>query len=303
MRTIALLLVAAGVASAGTLFKWNGENNYYLDSTSEQSIKLRQNWEDTTLPPLRPPGNFTNQTLIDTQPEESIVKIKATHAIDVGYSGEYDSAPADSMVWNFQYTVKAYGKVIETITVDVAGWYELKFGFTFNIFDLDLLHHEFLFAHPWMILDQKINNNIVKPFDMKMRCSFTVNDLLSVNLKVTDRLRANFNKQLDGVAHELVKFVASAFNGGEYVEPTDPKSNIANPENYYPTNKEFVFGRQFLTNNDDGKNPLTALQHQNNYTFGLPLFLIRLILGDKFWNFSTWTPINFWIFNTNEYAL
>jgi hypothetical protein len=32
MRIIALLLATAGLASAGTLFSWKGQSNYYLDS-------------------------------------------------------------------------------------------------------------------------------------------------------------------------------------------------------------------------------------------------------------------------------
>jgi hypothetical protein len=127
MRTIALLLAAVGVVSAGTIFKWNGENQYVLDTTNQESMKLKawQSWDD--IPDLHPPGNFTNTTLINEpilkKDEESIVKIKLTHALDVGYKGQYLSTPEDPMIWNFNYLLNAYGKIIETVTFDVAGWY------------------------------------------------------------------------------------------------------------------------------------------------------------------------------------
>lgn len=153
-----------------------------------------------------------------------------------------------------------------------------------------------------MLLNEKINNNVVLPFDMKMRCSMTIYDLLSAKVKVTDRLRANFNKQLDGVAKELTKFISTAFRGDEYVEPADDTTNIANAENYLPQNSTFVFGRQFLTNNDDGINANTMLQHQNNYSWSASLWLLRLINGNSAWTFSSWTPINFWMFATGQYT-
>lgn len=152
-----------------------------------------------------------------------------------------------------------------------------------------------------MLIQQKMNDIPVSPFDMKLRSSFMVRDLLSVNLKITDRLRANFNKKLDGISNEVVNFIASAFSGDEYVEPDNDADNIANGVNYFPEDKDFVFGKQFLTNNNDGVNAKTALQHQNSYSLKLALWLFRQITFNPNWNYSRVVPINFWIFDTGAY--
>ncbi len=206
------------------------------------------------------------------------------------------------MVWNFQYLLNAYGQFVETVLFDIGGWYEIKAVFTFNLFDLDLWKQEVLFVHPWMILDQKMTNNVEMPFDIKLRTSFTINDVLSTKLKVTDRLRANFNKQLDGLAAEALKFIGTAFSGQTYEAPAEDTLNIANGMNFLPNATDFKYGGQFLTNNYNGVSAKTALQHQNSYEFSFPLWLLRLIYNDAVWSYSTLSYIDWWIFNTGMYT-
>lgn len=90
-------------------------------------LKVWENWTD--LPDVQPPGNFTNQTLIDDQVKindyEPPVKIKVDHSIDVGYKGEYDSYPVTGVHWNLKYWLNAYGTIRETITINIASWYEV----------------------------------------------------------------------------------------------------------------------------------------------------------------------------------
>ncbi len=121
---------------------------------------------------------------------------------------------------------------------------------------------------------------------------------------VTDRLRANFNKELDGIANEVTKFISSAFRGDVYEEPEDDTVNFAKVENYLPKNSSFVFGRQFLTNNYEGINEKyhdrsdADKQHMNTYSGSLPLWLMRKIMHKPYWSFPEWVPINFWFFDT-----
>lgn len=139
------------------------------------------------------------------------------------------------------------------------------------------------------------------PFDLKLRSSFKVNDLLTVNIKLTDRLRANFNKELDGVAQEILNFIGTAFKGEVYEEPADDTINIANAANYFPNSADFVYGGQVLTNHhkDALGNPV---QHQNYYKYPLAKWAIGYILGNNNWSWSTVTPINFWVFDTGYYT-
>jgi hypothetical protein len=139
------------------------------------------------------------------------------------------------------------------------------------------------------------------PFDLKIRSSFKVNDLLTVNIKLTDRLRANFNKELDGIAQEILNFIGTAFKGEVYEEPADDTINIANAANYFPNSTDFVYGGQVFTNNykdGDGK----AIQHQNYYKYPLALWAFRFIFGDDLWSWKPVTPINFWVFDTGYYT-
>lgn len=80
------------------------------------------------------------------------------------------------------------------------------------------------------------------PFDIKFRSEFRIIKLLELNVKAVDSMRANFNKQLEGLAKEALKFVSTAAKGEDYVEPEDDTKNIANAENYLPTWDNFVPG-------------------------------------------------------------
>ena len=109
------------------------------------------------LQPLIPAGNFTNQTIFDetleAQNQKPLVVIRVDHGIDAGYSGKYESkeVSADAL-WKMSYEVRAYGKAVETINIEVAKIYRMKIQVSFDLFDMQVLKQTFTFVHPLAIL-------------------------------------------------------------------------------------------------------------------------------------------------------
>jgi hypothetical protein len=105
---------------------------------------------------------------------------------------------------------------------------------------------------------------------------------LDVNTVIADNLKANFNKQLDDLAKEALKFMGTEISGGDYEAPADDTKNIANAANYFIEHKDLVPGSQVFTNpfatNYSGKRiPVTA------WDTTIVLSLIRWITGNKGW--------------------
>jgi len=151
-------------------------------------------------------------------------------------------------------------------------------------------------VHPWAIFTAKNEATPVDlPFDVKLLSEFKINKLFEVNIKLADNMRANFNKQLEGLAKEAFKFVTTAVMDDDYVEPADDTKNIANPANYLPNNGNFVPGGEVFTNvfaaaSGTRRIPITK------WHFEIVIEIIRWISGNPTWAFDTKKPVSFWIF-------
>lgn len=112
-------------------------------------------------------------------------------------------------------------------------------------------------------------------------------------------MKANFNKELDDLAKEALKFIITEVEGDDYVAPADDTKNIANGINYYPLKKDFVpggpvFTNPFATYISGRRIPVT------NWDGTLLLDFIRFITGNPGWKFDAKNLIKIWLFGTRD---
>ncbi len=87
----------------------------------------------------------------------------------------------------------------------------MKIQFILDLFKVQLLKQTFTFVHPWAIFAAKNENPAVDlKFDLKVNTQFQINQLLDLNIKVADNMRANFNKKLDDMFKEAFNFGITA---------------------------------------------------------------------------------------------
>jgi hypothetical protein len=297
MRTLFALAAVSGIVSAGNIYTYEGSSEYVLG----QSI------EPVYVPPVVPYGNYTNQTIfyekLDVE-ENSVVKLKIDHGIDVGYSGEYNSAEVnDNEMWALSYELKGYAKITETFTISVAEFYNFKVQVVFDLLKMQFLKQTIQFVHPWAILAAHNENpSVALPFDLKLKTEFRIDNLLDVSIIAADNMKANFNKQLDDLVKEMFNFAGNAvFEEQPYVAPEDDTKNIANGANYFPSWKEFKTGGPVFTNPYAAE---TASRRIPKTKWDIPvvLELIRLIVGNQGWEWDPQAPIKHWLFNTRDNA-
>ncbi len=60
-------------------------------------------------------------------------------------------------------------------------------------------------------------------------------------------MMANFDKDLSLIVGNLFDFAIDTLAGLNYTQDEDDTANIANPENYFPDDKDWVFGGPVLT--------------------------------------------------------
>lgn len=293
-RSLFALATICGAVSAGNIYNYQGSSHFTLGQFVPPS----------DLPAVRPPGNYTNSTVwkeaVEVK-EEPLIKIKVDHGVDIGYSGEYKSQEVNNNeLWEFNYDLSTYGKVVETINILVADFYNLKIQLSFKFLDMKLLSQNFKFVHPLAILAAKAENPPVNlKFDVKSTTYFLINELLEVNILVGDDMRANFNQKLDNLFKEAFKFAVTESTGGNYADPADDTMNIANAENYYPGTGDFVPGGQVFTNpfatGTTGRRiPITK------WDFTPIINLIRSIKGNKDWQYDPKHIGMFWLFGTRN---
>ena len=154
--------------------------------------------------------------------------------------------------------------------------------------------------HPVAILAAKLEEPSVDlPFDLKIMSEFKINQLLDVNVKLADNMRANFNKQLDNLAKEAFKFMTAAVLDEDYFEPADDTKNIANGANYLPNEGDFVPGGEVFTNYFASSSWNRRIP-KTKWTFEVALSFFRWISSNPYFVFGSWYPIKFWIFQTRD---
>jgi len=299
MRSLFALAAVLGLVSAGNLYTYRGTSHFRLGEAVNEEYEPQYDAEGVEL--VEPIGNYTNSTIFTETvivEEKPVITIKVDHGVDVGYSGQYKSAPLEGFdsIWDFNYDLKAYAKVNEKITLDIAGFYQLTTEFTLDLFRLRLLKQHFKFVHPLAILDGKNSNPVVElDFDLKLESIFAIQEFMNLEIVMEDKMKANFNKQLDDIVKELFSFAITAVQGDEYIAPDDDTKNIANGANYYPNAKDFKYGGQVLTNKvGEIRIPKTQWSIPMGEEF------IRMIVNNPNWQFADQYLVSRWIFGTRD---
>jgi len=83
--------------------------------------------------------------------DTTIMTVECTHGIGAGYSGKYSSAPYQSSMWQFDYTLNAYLQLNEKFTIKVMDFYQMDIEFNFQILNINL-KQIFKFVHPIAII-------------------------------------------------------------------------------------------------------------------------------------------------------
>ena len=179
----------------------------------------------------------------------------------------------------------------------------MRIQLSLDLFKMQLLKQTFTFVHPLAILAAKNENPAVDlKFDLKANTQFQINQLMDLNILVADNMRANFNKKLDKMFKEAIKFAVTAVEGEEYEAPEDDTKNIANAANYYPNLREFVPGGPVFTNPWASPSASRRIP-TTRWDFTLMLDLIRFVTGDDLWTFKPVVLLNHWIFKTRDNTL
>lgn len=119
---------------------------------------------------------------------------------------------------------------------------------------------------------------------------------MKATIDVEDRMMADFEKDMTNIVGNLFDFAFSAIAGEEFTQAEDDTANIANPENYFPSEDEWVMGGPVFTNPTSLPDELMRSQWVLNW--GLDFF--RFITGDSSWSFNYVDLFNFWFFYTRD---
>ena len=156
------------------------------------------------------------------------------------------------------------------------------------------------FVHPQALYrnsSERTGANPYKlPFDVKLEAKYTISELLKVRVEVTDSMLGDFSKDLSAMIEGLANFAYDSIIGEEPELPADDTKNIANPENYYPLEKDFKFGGRLFTNPTE--DPEQLAKSIWSYNFGLAM--IKELYNNWNWAFEPVFVINDWLFNTRN---
>lgn len=156
------------------------------------------------------------------------------------------------------------------------------------------------FVHPQALyrnFSERTGANPYKlPFDVKFESQYSINELLKVNVAVTDSMLGSFSKDISAMIEGLANFAYDSIIGQEPEFPDDDTENIANPENYYPLKDDFSFGGRVFTNPTEDPEQLA----RSIWAFDIGLAIVKELYDNRDWEFEPVLIINDWLFNTRD---
>lgn len=241
-----------------SLYHKKFQNKYYIDySEKNEEFRLRQDAVNTTNPDQSTNSTTQNTTQDDSSSVDTgnnnnsssfkVVSVIPSGSIDLGYSGKYNSAPKDEIVWEMNYDFVIHATFTGALEFVIADFYSFKIETVLDLFEISLLKQYLKFIHPHTMLHLKIKNGTAPEFNLGLMSDFEVRKLFNFKITLSDKMKANFEKELDGLFTEAIKFgLAATFGEEDYVPPEDDTLNIANGMNYLPSS--FDYGEQVWTN-------------------------------------------------------